>query len=157
MFLLWLRQLPHCGDQTPASVPPATKGRSSPTNPPVFFPLVPLSYQVLRGSIYSFPLVRSSCLLSAGVLHALLCLKVYSWCIHGERCTPRPPTLPPSWISVYDIEPTPHSKSGLLWVVVKFLLLGWDKKQWISCSSHLNILLSWSFFLTLCVDICALD
>ena len=29
----------------------------------LFFPLVPLSYQVLRGSIYSFPLVRSSCLL----------------------------------------------------------------------------------------------
>ena len=45
---------------------------------------VPSSYQVLRGSIYSFPLVRYSCLLSAGVLHALLCLKVYSWCIHGE-------------------------------------------------------------------------
>ena len=41
-------------------------------------PLVPLSYQLLRGSIYSFPLVRSSCPLSAGVLHALLCLKVYS-------------------------------------------------------------------------------
>ena len=43
-----------------------------------FLPLVPSSYQVLRGSIYSFPLVRSSCQLSAGVLHALLCLKVYS-------------------------------------------------------------------------------
>ena len=41
-------------------------------------PRVPSSYQVLRGSIYSFPLVRYSCLLSAGVLHALLCLKVYS-------------------------------------------------------------------------------
>ena len=40
-------------------------------------PLVPLSYQLLRGSIYSFPLVRYSCLLSAGVLHALLCLRVY--------------------------------------------------------------------------------
>ena len=44
----------------------------------VFFPLVPSSYRVLRGSIYSFPLVRYSCLLSTGVLHALLCLKVYS-------------------------------------------------------------------------------
>ena len=42
--------------------------------------------------MYSFPLVRYSCLLSAGVLHALLCLKVYSRCICGERCTPRPPT-----------------------------------------------------------------
>ena len=44
----------------------------------LFFPLVPSSYRVLHGSIYSFPLVRYACLLSAGVLHALLCLKVYS-------------------------------------------------------------------------------
>ena len=44
----------------------------------LFSPLVPSSYQVLCDSIYSFPLVRYSCLLSAGVLHALLCLKVYS-------------------------------------------------------------------------------
>ena len=40
----------------------------------LFFPLVPSSYRVLRGSIYSFPLVRSSCPLSGGILHALLCL-----------------------------------------------------------------------------------
>ena len=44
----------------------------------LFPPLVPSSYRVLRGSIYSFPLVRYSCLLSAGVLHALRCLKIYS-------------------------------------------------------------------------------
>ena len=44
----------------------------------LFSPLVPSSYQVLHGSIYSFPLVRYSCPLSAGALHALLCLKVYS-------------------------------------------------------------------------------
>ena len=44
----------------------------------LFFPVVPSSYQVLHGSIYSFPLVRYSCPLSAGVLHALLCLKMYS-------------------------------------------------------------------------------
>ena len=42
------------------------------------FPLVPSSYRVLYGSIYSFPLARQSCPLSAGVLHALLCLKVQS-------------------------------------------------------------------------------
>ena len=47
----------------------------------LFFPLDPSSYGVLHGSIYSFPLVRYFCLLSAGVLHALLCLKVCSWCI----------------------------------------------------------------------------
>ena len=62
----------------------------------LFFPPSSLSYQVLRGSIYTFPLVRYTCPLSAGVLDALLCLKVYSWCIHGERCTPRPPTPQPS-------------------------------------------------------------
>ena len=43
--------------------------------------------------VYTSPsLVRYSCLLSAGVLHALLCLKVYFWCNCGERCTPHPPT-----------------------------------------------------------------
>ena len=56
----------------------------------LFFPLVHSSYWVLCGSIYSFPLVRYSCLLSAGFLY----LKVYSWCIHGERCSPHPPTPP---------------------------------------------------------------
>ena len=61
-----------------------------------FFPLVPSSYLVFCGSIYSFPLVRFSCLLSAGVLHALLCLKVYSSYMCGERCIPRPPTPLPS-------------------------------------------------------------
>ena len=63
----------------------------------LFFPLVPSSYRVLRGSIYSFPPARFSCPLSAGVLPAPLCLKVYSRCICGERCTPCPPTPPPSF------------------------------------------------------------
>jgi len=94
-----LRPLLQCGDRTPASVPPPTEGRSSPTNTPVF-PLVPSSYRVLRGSIYSFLLVRYSYPLSGHesecVLHALLCLKVYSWCICGKRCTLHPPTPLPS-------------------------------------------------------------
>ena len=54
----------------------------------LFFSLVPSSYWVLHGPIYSFPLVRCSCPLSAGVLCALLCPKVCSWCNCGERCTP---------------------------------------------------------------------
>ena len=85
-----------CGDQTPASVPPPPDGRSSPTTTPVF---PTSSFVLLRFawfSLYSFPLVRYSCLLSTGVLHVLLCLKVCSWCIHGERCTPHPPTPLPS-------------------------------------------------------------
>ena len=39
MFLLWLRQLPWRGDQTPVSVTLPTEDRSRPTNTPVF-PLV---------------------------------------------------------------------------------------------------------------------
>ena len=79
---------------------PTRLNRSSPTNTPVF-PPVPSSYRVLHGSIYSFPLLRYSCLLSAGVLHSLLCLKVYSWYIPGERCTPCPPSPPPSCSLVF--------------------------------------------------------
>ena len=48
----------------------------------LFFPVVPSSYRVLCGSIYSFLLVRYSSLLSAGVLHALLCQRcilMYLW------------------------------------------------------------------------------
>ena len=56
----------------------------------LFFPLLPSFYWVLCGPIYSFPLVRFSWPLSAGVLHALLCLKMYPWCIRGERGTPCP-------------------------------------------------------------------
>ena len=186
MFLLWLRQLPFCGDWTTASVPPPTEGRSILTNTPVFPPssfVLPslawfyiffwrrqsgtsLQYSCLenpmdRGawwaavhrvakswtwlsnftfsfhfhalekemathssvlawripgmvrawwaavygvaqswtrlkrlssSIYSFPLVKYSCLLSAGFLHTPLSLKVYSRYICGKRRTPRPPT-----------------------------------------------------------------
>ena len=95
MFLLWFRQWSWCGNGTPASVSSPAEGKSSPTNTPVFSPT---SFFLLSFacSIYSFPLLRYSCLLSAGVLHALLCLKAYPWCIRGERCTPRPPTPPPS-------------------------------------------------------------
>ena len=61
----------------------------------LFFPLLPSSYQVLCGFIYSFLMVRYSCLLLAGILQDL-CLKAYSWCICGERCSPCPPTPLPS-------------------------------------------------------------
>ena len=62
----------------------------------LLFPPSFLSYWVLRGSVYSFPLLRYPGLFSSGVLPVLLCLTVYSWCICGERCTPRLPTPPPS-------------------------------------------------------------
>ena len=94
MFLLWLNcpdvgiipllQFPHPLKACPILLTPLS------------FSLDPLSYRVLHGSVYSFPLVTYSCPLSAGVLHALLSLKVYSWCIHGVRCTPHPPTPLPS-------------------------------------------------------------
>ena len=95
MFLLWFRQWSWFGNWTPASVSSPTEGKSSPTNTPVF-PPSSFFLPSFACSIYSFPLLRYSCPFSAGVLHALLYLKVYSWCIHGEQCTPRPPTPPPS-------------------------------------------------------------
>ena len=46
----------------------------------LFSPLVPSSYWVLHGSIYSFPLVRYSSLLSAGVLHVSeVVFLMYPW------------------------------------------------------------------------------
>ena len=74
---------------------PTLKGRCSPTKTPVFPPSSFILPSFAWVYIF-FPLVRYSCPVSAGIVHALLCLKVYSWCIHGERCTPRPPTPPPS-------------------------------------------------------------
>ena len=102
MFLLWLRQLPRRGDWIPALVPPPTEGRSHPTNtpvsPPSSFVLPSFAWFSIffSGGLYSFLVVGYSCTLSAGVLQALLCLKVYSWCICGERCTPHPPAPLPS-------------------------------------------------------------
>ena len=41
---------------------------SSPTHSPPLFPFLPSSYQVLLGSVYSFPVFRDSCPLSAVAL-----------------------------------------------------------------------------------------
>ena len=48
---------PDVGIRPNASIPPPSKGRPRLLTL-LFFPLVPSSYQVLPGSIYSFPLVR---------------------------------------------------------------------------------------------------
>ena len=82
--------LPWCGDLILASGLQLPQNRSSPAHSPLPTPL-PSSYRDLCGSIYSFLMVRYSCKLSAGVLQDFLCLKVYSWCVHQERRTPRPP------------------------------------------------------------------
>ena len=57
-----------CGDGTPAAVPPLTEGRSSPINTPSFPPSSFILPSFLWVYIYSFLLVRYSCLLSAGIL-----------------------------------------------------------------------------------------
>ena len=78
------KQLPWCGNLTSASVPPLP-GTHLVLLTLFFFIILPLSY--LHCSIYSFLVVRYSCLLSAGVVQDILCLEVYSWYTHGERCT----------------------------------------------------------------------
>ena len=108
----------------------------------LFPPLVPSSYWVLHGPLCSFLLVRYSCLLSAGVPQALLCLKMYSCCIHGERCTPHPLTPPPSY-SLRNIFFDPSPCSWLLCYVfpVKSSFIGsWfsevQKGGWAAPRSH---------------------
>ena len=86
----------------------------------LFFPLVPSSYWVLCGSKYSFSVVRYSCLLSADVLHSLLCLKVYPWYIGGQRRPPCPPTPPPSCFPTFkfyhrSITQTPATLFRISW------------------------------------------
>ena len=85
MFLLWLN-CPNVGTGPLLQFPHLLRAGSVLLTL-LFSPLVPSSYGVLHGSIYSVPLVRYSCLLSAGVLHAVRRLKVYSWRIHRERRT----------------------------------------------------------------------
>ena len=77
---------------TLVSFPPPAEGRSSPTNtpvPPPFSFILPsfVWFYIFfsTGQVLLFPF-------SSVVLHALLCLKVYSWCIHGERFSPHLPT-----------------------------------------------------------------
>ena len=65
MFLFWPRQLPQCGDRTPASVPQPSEGRSSPNNTPVSPPSSFILWSFVWFSIF-FP--------SGQVLSAL------SWC-----------------------------------------------------------------------------
>ena len=67
---------PLWGSAPDSAPPPLGAGPVLPTR--LLFPLVPSSYPGWLGSIYSFPLVRYSYPLSAGVLQALLCLKMCS-------------------------------------------------------------------------------
>ena len=62
----------------------------------LFSPLVHSSYRVVLGSIYSFPLIRYSCSLSTGVLHA---------CTSVSECT----FLMYPWREMYSMSTYPMS------------------------------------------------
>ena len=72
MFLLWLRQLPHCGDQTSASVFPPTEGRSSPTNTPVF----PPSSFVLQSFVWFYIFFSTGQVLLSALSWCFACFSV---------------------------------------------------------------------------------
>ena len=99
-----------------------------------------------QGLILSFAWVyiffsagQYSCPLLAGFLHALLCLKVYSWCIHGERCIPSPSTPLPSC----------SSSTVLKWHIYSYML--WFSASYLLCISgtfghaevYLNLCMGW--------------
>ena len=88
MLPLYPILLPLCGYLTTASACRSPECRSSPAHS-LLFPSFIL--WVLHGPVYSFPVINDSCQLSAGAPWDLLHPNMYSWCIHGERCTPPPP------------------------------------------------------------------
>ena len=102
MSLLWFRQLPCCGDQTPASVSPTTEGRSNLSYTPVFLP-----------SSFVLPFCMVLYILShwSGTpVHPQLVFWMH-FCVEGVflmypwKCIPCPPTPLPSC--------SPHSASFL--------------------------------------------
>ena len=91
-----LTQFPQYGDGTPAWVPLSVKGRSSPTNTPIYHPTSFVLLSFLWVYIFFSAgqvLVSTLSWCSAGTSVS----KVYSWCINGERCTLRPLTPLPSF------------------------------------------------------------
>ena len=80
MLLLCPNQLSQCQDLTPSQIPPHLQVQ-------VRFPLTLL----LFSPSFFHPTEFCMHLLSSGALWELLYLRIYSWCICGERCTPLPP------------------------------------------------------------------
>ena len=73
---------------------PTRKGRSNPTNTPVFLP----SSFILSSFAWFYVFFSTGQVLLSTLSWYSACtsvLKVYSWCTHGERCTPCLPTPPP--------------------------------------------------------------
>ena len=100
MLPLCPKQLLRCWDMTPASVLPTPRCRSSPAHSPLF-PFLPLSYWVL--DLYIPFQWSGTPVCSQAVFCEILHLKVYSWCIHGERCTAHLATPSPSCLPLQSL------------------------------------------------------
>ena len=90
-----LTQLPWCGDQSPPSVPPPAKIRSSPTNTPVF----PPSSFILPSFTWFYIFFSTGQVLLSTLSWYSACTSVTEGVFLMylvERCNPRPPTPPPS-------------------------------------------------------------
>ena len=85
-------QLPPCGDWTPASVPPPAKGRSSPTNTPVFSP----SSFILLSFAWSYIFFSTDQVL----------LSTLSWCSACSSVSEGVFLMYP-WREMYSSPPTP--------------------------------------------------
>ena len=151
-MFLWLRQLPPCGDWNPASFTSLAEGMSSPPDTPVF---PPTSFMLLNFVWFYICFSTGQVLLSAlsWCMHALLCRKVYSWWIHGERCTPCSPTPLPSCPPLSHLwSPKPLPCTNFLIYIWKWCLRGKFQSFWwlTQCSwvSHMYTLLN--FYLIFC-------
>ena len=150
MFLLWLRQLPQCGDRTPASVPPPAEGRSSPTNIPVFPPssfILPSFawFYIFFSAGQVLPSTLSWCSACTSVSEGVFLM--YLW----ERRTPRPPTPPPSCSLTFLFLPEFDQRKFFFWnnwynsfYFYNFLILAtphsmWDLVSWPGIASALAV------------------
>jgi len=97
MFLLWLRQLPHCGDRTPASIPPPAEDMSTPTNTPIFSPssfiLLSFAWFYIRFStgqvlLYAFSWCSVCTSVSEGVFLMYPWREMYSTSTYSSICSP---------------------------------------------------------------------
>ena len=117
MFLLWLRQLPQCGDSTPASVPPPTEGSSIPTNTPD----VPTSSFILPSFAWFYIFISTSQVL----------LSTLSWCF-ARNSVSKAVFLMYPWRNVLHIHLfLSHILYFVLWSQLSFLKIFFSESSWL--------------------------
>ena len=150
MLLLWLRQLPWCGDWTPASGALPAEGRSMPTNTPVF----PPSSFVLPSLAWFYVFFSAGQVLLSALIWCSVCTSVsegvflmypwrqmYSMATYSSAILFSPPNTP-FWV-IYDLFQNHWPQSlSCFYVVVYFnsLLFSPCLRSDFACSAKLLVI-----------------